>query len=251
MSDPTKSVWLFLLSLIWISVSLAQPVEQFFEEANRAYADEDYVLAVDLYLKIISNGSESGEVYFNLGNAYYKLNNPGNSILYYEKAKLFLEGDPALDQNLRLAQIRIVDKIENIPVLFLEEWWLNLVHLFPMNTFLWLSLSLFVLLVAFIIFRILFSRRSLNRLIYITGTLFSIVLVLSISQIYEFETSRFGIILDDKVSVISEPNFKGTEVFILHEGTKVRINRALDKWLEITIPDGKTGWIETTEVGII
>jgi SH3-like domain-containing protein len=69
--------------------------------------------------------------------------------------------------------------------------------------------------------------------------------------IYEFETTKFGVILQEKVSVVSEPDIDGTEVFILHEGTKVKINRTLDNWLEISIPDGKIGWLQESSLEII
>jgi hypothetical protein len=77
------------------------------------------------------------------------------------------------------------------------------------------------------------------------------MLIISSARIYEFETSEFGVILEEKISVVSEPGLSGTEVFILHEGTKVRINRVLDDWLEITIPDGKTGWLQASTLEII
>jgi SH3-like domain-containing protein len=69
--------------------------------------------------------------------------------------------------------------------------------------------------------------------------------------VYEFETTKFGVILDEKVSVVSEPDIDGTEIFILHEGTKVKINRNLDSWLEVSIPDGKIGWLKQTSLEVI
>jgi hypothetical protein len=81
--------------------------------------------------------------------------------------------------------------------------------------------------------------------------MFIIIFIITVGQIYEFETSKFGVILEEKVSVVSEPGLSGTEVFILHEGTKIKINRILDDWFEISIPDGKTGWLKASEIGII
>ena len=75
--------------------------------------------------------------------------------------------------------------------------------------------------------------------------------MLTIGQIYEFETSMFGVILEEKVSVVSEPDLDGTEVIILHEGTKVQVNRERGDWMEITIPDGKTGWMKSSDLGLI
>ena len=80
---------------------------------------------------------------------------------------------------------------------------------------------------------------------------FLIIAILAVSQIYEFETSEFGIIFAEKVSVLSEPGLSGTEVFILHEGTKVSINRVLDEWYEVSISDGKTGWLKSNTLETI
>jgi tetratricopeptide (TPR) repeat protein len=240
-----------LLILCGVYIAEAQSPETYFENANRAYADGDYQLALDLYSKIIEDKIESGEVYFNMGNAHFKMNNIGLSMLYYEKARLYLEGDPALEQNIRLTQLRVVDKIDAVPILFLEEWWTALLNLFSYNTLLWLTLFLFTLLIVLIITQLFLNRRYLRRLIWIFSAVFFVAFFISVSQIIEIENTKSGIILEDKVSVVSEPNLDGTEVFILHEGTKVSVNRELNDWLEISIPDGKTGWLKTTSIGFI
>ena len=174
----------------------------------------------------------------------------GKAILFYEKARKYIEGDPALEQNLKLAQLRIVDKIEQIPELFLTEWWTKLIHIFSLDTLLWLCFSIFSILIILIMGQLLHSRPIFQRLIWVASILFLLVLIITISLIYEFETTEFGVILAEKVSVVSEPDLGGTEVFILHEGTKVRINRTLNNWSEISIPDGKTGWIEKTSLEV-
>jgi len=234
----------------WLSVQ-AQDPQVLFNEANNAYAKADYPAAIDLYQKILKNGMISGEVYFNLGNAYFKSDRIGYAILYYEKAKKYLDGDPSLDQNLKLARMRIVDQIDEIPVLFIEQWWQELIHLFPINTYLWFCLAFFTLFMLLLILRIFLQRPWLKNLIWITLVLFVATAIFTTSQIYEFETTEFGIILDNKISVVSEPGLGGKEVFILHEGTKVEVNRQLDDWLEITIPDGKTGWVRKSDLDII
>jgi hypothetical protein len=242
--------------LIWvlffgISSLYTQDLDTRFGLANKAYADEDYQQAIELYSKILEEGVESGEVYFNLGNTYYKTNDLGRAILYYEKARRYIDGDPALEQNLKLTQLRIVDKIESIPELFLVEWWTEIIHTFSLDTLLWLNFSLFTTVVVLIIALLLYSRKFFYRLIWVCSILFILVLVITLSVIYEFETTKFGVILEEKVSVISEPDMDGTEVFILHEGTKVKINRNLNNWLEISIPDGKIGWLKQTSLEVI
>ena len=241
------------LMLIYIgtSVLFSQDPDTLFNEANRAYAEGDYQHALDLYSMILENGIESGEVFFNLGNTYYKMNDIGRAILYYEKAKKYIDGDPALEQNLRLCQLRIVDKIEPIPKLFIVQWWSTVTQLFSINTFLWLCLAIFSMLIILIIINLIYPRRYLRHFIWGFTTIFILIFVVTFSRIYEFETTKFGVILEEKVSVFSEPDVGGTEVFILHEGTKVQINRTLNQWMEISIPDGKTGWLNKENLEII
>ena len=180
-----------ILLTVCISFTQAQDLDASFSEANQAYADGDFQLAISLYSKILENGVESGEVYFNLGNSYYKSNDLGKTILYYEKAGKFIEGDPALEQNLKLAQLRIVDKIEPVPELFLIEWWSKLIHVFSLDTLLWLSFSIFTILVLLIIALLLYSRRFFYRLVWATSILFVLILIITLSVIYEWKRFRW------------------------------------------------------------
>jgi tetratricopeptide (TPR) repeat protein len=239
---------ILVLSIAAASVAYAQDPDIVFNEANKAYAEGDYQTAIELYSTILNRGVEGGEVYFNLGNAYFKTNEIGRAILYYEKAAKFIEGDPALEQNLQLSRLRIVDKIEPMPVFFIVEWWTTLTHILSLDTFLWLCIILFSILILFIIMNLLYRNQYLRHLIWTTTALSILIFVITFSLIYEFETTQFGIILEEKVSVVSEPDISGTEVFILHEGTKVKVNRTLNDWLEISIPDGKTGWLRETSL---
>jgi len=97
----------------------------------------------------------------------------------------------------------------------------------------------------------LFTKRLLFRFSWIFLILFSVAIVIFIGRIYLFESNEFGIIFETKVAVMSEPNLGASEVFILHEGTKVQVNRKLNDWLEISIADGKTGWCRADLIGII
>ena len=242
------SVIILFLCLISISAS---DWDNYFTSGNQAYSEGNYQEAIDNYLKIINQGKESGEIYFNLANSYYKINEIGKAILYYEKAAQYLEGDEAVTQNLELARLKIIDKIQPIPQLFLQEWWEIIIHSFSINMYAWFSLGLFIFLLLFIILNVIFNKYFLRRLIWIFSVLFTIILILFISRIYENETKKYAIILEDKVSAVGEPNMNSTEVFILHEGTKVRIIRKTDDWAEITIADGKTGWLKLNCLGVI
>jgi len=238
-------IYLSILLIVLISLDVSgQSYQLYFESANKDYLEGRYEDAIEKYHKILLDNVESGEVYFNLGNAYYKTNQYGRAILYYEKSRKYLAGDDALEKNLKLARVRIIDKIEPVPQLFLRVWWNKILNLFSIEIYAWITFIIFVFLISIIAIRFL-SGRSFNRILAIISSLFIITFFIFLNKVYIFETIQFGIILSQKVAVVSEPNLTGTEVFILHEGTKVQINRTLGEWIEIKIADGKTGWLKT------
>ena len=220
-------------------------------DGNKAYSEGKYEDAVIHYSKIIENDVESGELYFNLGNAYYKLDEIGKSIYYYEKALNFIERDEALDQNLNIAQLKIIDKIEPIPKLFIFEWIDSIIRILSIENWGWLSLILFFFMAIIFSLYLLITKRVLFQFSWIFLILFSISIIIFIGRIYLFESYQFGIIFEKKIAVMSEPNLGASEVFILHEGTKIKINRKLNDWLEISIADGKTGWCKSNSIGVI
>jgi tetratricopeptide (TPR) repeat protein len=246
----TTLFFISLLPLILVSELPAQSAQILFESANRDYFEGNYEQSIEKYQKILENDVESGEVYFNLGNAYYKLDEYGRAILYFEKAKKYLSGDDALEKNLKLAQLHIIDEIEPIPQLFLKVWWNELLNLFSLEFYAWTSLFLFAMLTFLIAINIL-QNRKLKNVIWVVASVVLFVLVIFINKAYIFETTQFGIILSDKVSIVSEPSLTGTEMFILHEGTKIQILRQSGTWLEIKIADGKTGWLNSITVEYI
>ena len=247
----SKNIVIFFLTILFPIIGYTQDFNIYFNNANKLYAEGKYKEAAELYNAIIKNGVESGEVYFNLGNIYYKQDEIGKSILYYEKASRFLQGDESLEQNLKIVKLKIIDKIEPIPKLFLEEWWDTAIRIFPIDIYAWVNLALFIFTLVFISMNIIFNRRIFRNLIWIFSIFFAINFVLFLGKIYESETLQHAIILNDKISVVSEPNLSGLEIFILHEGTKVRINRILDDWFEISLDDGKTGWLKANSLEII
>jgi tetratricopeptide (TPR) repeat protein len=240
-----------LLFILLIQTAFASEWDVYLQEGNKAYSEGRYEDAIENYSKIIDNKVESGEVYFNLGNAYYKLDEIGKSIYFYEKALTFIDGDEALNQNLQIARLKIIDKIEPIPKLFIFEWIDVFLHIISIENWGWVSLILFFSLAIIFSLYIIFTKRLLFSLSWIFLILFSISIIIFIGRIYLFESMEFGIIFEKKVAVMSEPSLGASEVFILHEGTKVKINRTLNDWFEISIADGKTGWCKSTAIGTI
>ena len=249
------TIKIFLILTIVFQLGLAGDLHVLFDEANQFYQQGEYEQAIENYQKILADGYESGSLYFNLGNAYYKLNKVGNARLNYERAAKFFKNDEALDENLKLLQLRLVDQIEPTPKFILNVWWGKIVDLIVIDALIWIVAGLFWL--AIILFSIRYYFRSRGRgerynLLFMSiFILFIFFALISAQKIYNLEKEQYGIITKSTVTSLAEPKPGATEVFILHEGTKIKIERMANDWYEIRLEDGKTGWLERSNLEII
>ncbi len=218
-----------------------------FQKATEAYNRGEYQAAIGFYENILENGKHSAELYFNLGNCYYKLDEIGPSIYYYEKALLLQPNDKETLNNLRFAQNMRLDAIEEMPKTAMAK--LHNAVVLALTFDQWavlaiLMISIFVL--GYIIYYLLHSATK-KRIAFITGTTALFISFFSVAMAYmafqDFKSKEPAIIFDREVAVTSEPNERSEKVFVLHEGTKVNILDSLDNWIKIKIADGQTGWI--------
>ncbi len=242
-----KAVAVFLICFTALTL-FADESEYYFKQGNEFYKQNEFEKAIEQYQKVLALGYESGEIYFNLGNAYYRTDQIGLARLYYEKAARFLKNDEALRQNLGLVKMRLVDQIDVPPKLFLVEWWQAFLDIFPLSLLSWITAGLLWLFLTLLSIRIYLSSRGRGRrlrgLTIISLTALLLFAFILAHKIYLFESEQYGIILRPTVTVHASPNPSGTEVFVLHEGTKVKVLRSTGDWLEIRLADGKTGWLE-------
>lgn len=251
--DLTKKIIIFLLVIV--NSVLAEEWGNTFQQGNQFYQNGEYEQAIDSYLKIIENGFESGELYFNLGNAYYKIDELGKARLYYERASQFLKGDESLVENLKLLKMRLVDQIEPPPKFILSVWRDYVINLFNIEVLLWIEVILLWILLASFALKYYYHSRGrrerLNAIFTMILVIFIIFTLICLQKIYNLETERFAVIMIPSVTLLAEPKLGGTEVFVLHEGTKVKVERQNQNWYEIRLEDGKTGWLETNKIEII
>lgn len=227
-------------------------IESIFQQGNAFYQQGKYEEAIAVYQQILDQDFSSGILYYNLGNAYYRLGDNARAILNYERAKKYMPNDPDLDVNLHLAQLNVQDKITPVPDVIFTVIWKWILHRFSLHEWIRVFLSIYILFGLSISAWILIARergRLRNALRYgamvlglMTGG--SAVCLGSIYQnIYATNTA---IVLDEKAIVRSEPNQNSDEVFTIHTGTKFHIRRQVNGWLEIRIANGNIGWIPNT-----
>jgi tetratricopeptide (TPR) repeat protein len=241
-------VLLFLVVLL-VQSSFADEAALQLEQANQLYRGGDFQNAAVMYEQIAKNGYEGASLYYNLGNAYFKLHNIPAAILNYERAKRLAPRDEDISYNLRLCNLRVVDKIEAIPSLFFVEWWHNLLNLMSSENWGILGIAMLWCTViggaVFMISRSLLLRRSMFPLavVCLIAALFSFVGMVQRSHIEQ--SDQQAIVFSQTVPVKSAPDVQSTDLFVLHEGVKVDVMDNVSSWRKIRLADGKIGWIPT------
>lgn len=229
--------------------------ETLFNNATTAYKNGDYQKAIGLYQEILDNGEHSASVYYNLGNAYYKLNQIANSIYYYEKALLLDPNDPEILNNLGYAQNMALDAIETLPETGLGKFYKGITQKLTFDQWAVASIVfMFLFVIGYIIFYYSdFTRTKRFAFIASMAALFLVVVSISFAyvQYRDYNADQPAIVFADEVGVTSEPNKSGQEVFVLHAGTKVNVLESLDNWNKIRIADGQTGWIPSNDIKLL
>lgn len=242
--------------MFFISVSsLLADVNSVMQKGNELYKNNQYQLAIDEYNKLIKQGYEGASVYYNLGNAHYRLGKIGFAILYYEKALKLSPTDEDIKHNLALAKLGMKDKVDSLPPFFIFNIWEGLLAAFSVSGWTITAYIVFILLLISII--AYFFSRSVNqqRISFFTGAGISAVLILTIVLLMVKMNKEFyiknGIIVESSVTVKSSPDKSSKDEFILHEGLKVRLEDKVDNWVKIRLDDGKIGWILEKNLGQI
>jgi len=239
---------IFLLTVINICISIfSQNVD--LKTANGLYAKGHWEDAAQMYEEIIKTQGVAPELYYNLGNAYYKMGETALSILNYERALRLAPAYRDAQHNLALAQTKIIDNVPQPTSFFVMRWVEKLMNLLSSNE--WLYLGAGMLTVALVLmFFFLFNRRLVVRkLSFYTALLLLAFCVLSCIfagvQKNRLLHHDAAIVINGIITVKSAPDKSGTDLFQLHEGTRVTITGTLDGWSEIRIGNGNVGWVES------
>ena len=225
------------------------------EEADSAYVRGEYQQAVKDYEALLKEGA-SADLYYNLGNAYYRMENITRAVLNYERALLLSPGDRDIRFNLQLAQSKTIDKIVPESEMFFVTWYRTLVNLMSVDGWARTALISLALAVALMLVYLFSGRIWLRKAGFFGGLLLMVVFVVgnifAWQQKKELVFRKGAVVIAPSVTVKSTPAANGSDLFILHEGTKVTItDGSMQGWKEIRIADGKEGWIESKKIEII
>tara|TARA_X000001036_G_C20587374_1_gene769304 strand:+ start:410 stop:1156 length:747 start_codon:yes stop_codon:yes gene_type:complete len=245
----------FLFFILFVNLSFSQQ-NDIFVVANEKYNSLDFVGAIEKYNELLKGGFHSSELYFNLGNAYYKLDSLAQSIYYYEKGLKYFPNDSSLIQNLAYLNNLTIDDIESLPEDIVSKQLNYLLNYFSFNT--WSIITIITAILSCVIFLFYFlSKSSIYKRTYFTIFILSFILTSSLLfvnfKIYNVQTTiEFGIVYKDVIEVNFEPNEKSEVLFEIHEGTKVEVIENFDMdWLKIKLSNGQTGWVIKNQIKII
>ncbi|HAN17745.1 MAG: hypothetical protein A2X13_08325 [Bacteroidetes bacterium GWC2_33_15] len=233
----------------------AQNTDSLWVKANDYFVKNNFEKAIETYQVINNRGLHSAELYYNMGNTYYKLNKIAQAILYYEKAAELAPHNDDIAYNLELANRNVLDKIEKIPVFFITAWGKSFINLFSSDLWAKISIVSFIIALVFISIFLYTRRYGLKKLSFWFGIIIIFTSILSFycsyNQKQKIIKNDSAIIMNPSVTVKSSPDFSGTDLFVIHEGTKVWITDEISEWKEIKLSDGSKGWLKSSDIEII
>lgn len=249
--------YIFTIILAALSLSAAAQSDSLasaarWERAQRAYVEGNYELAAEEYRAIADGGEYSLKLYYNLGNAYFKLGDMGRAILFYNRALRLAPSNEDVRHNLSLAESQIKDRITAVPEFFVKTWMRALRNAMSCTAWSILSLLAAAAFLAMVLLFLLASPIVVRKMGFYGGVVMLLLFVcttsLAVASRNDILSREGAVVLSSAISVKSSPDCSATDLFVLHEGTKLRILTEVDGWYEVVIADGKKGWIESHTV---
>lgn len=223
-----------------------------FEKGNQFYEAEKYPEALDAYRGLLSQGFDGFNLQFNIGNTYYKMKEIPKAILHYEKALKIEPSNKDVQHNLKLAYAKTTDKIEPTKDLIFNRMWQNTINLFNANSWSWIAVMALFLSFLFFLIYLFVTNLSLRRWGFFSGLSIFIISMLCLFFAYQqnnyTNSSKSAIIFTPTVSIKSAPGNGGSVLFVLHEGTKVKLLESSDEWQNVEIPNGNKGWVKASDL---
>jgi tetratricopeptide (TPR) repeat protein len=229
--------------------------DSLYTSAGKAYSEGRFEQALVDYQSIVDLGVASADLYYNMGNAAFRSNKLGYAVLYYEKALKYDPSHQEARKNLSYVSQYKEDELEDVPELFIRTWIRHGYQLFSLRTWSSLAVFFFAVFLGSILIYIFSSRLSLKKTGFFTGLVALLFFVLSLAAAVnrnaEMVAPESAVVVMPSVVVKSSPSLSGTDLFVLHEGTKIRVDDHVGSWTEIRISDGREGWIPSDALAMI
>lgn len=249
---------LFLIALLLLTFlnsvikSEVLNYNELFQKANQHYIRGEFHQAAELYEKILASGYSNKELFYNLGNAYFRLGEYHKSILFYERARILDPFDEDIKFNLQIVNLHNVDKIQEAPKFFLKQVWENLRD--SLSSSQWAIVAIFTIWIASALLILFLFNLSvmLRKISFFSGLFFAFVFIFSTTlglSRYNYEQNHnLAIIFAENAYIKSSPEDTSTDLFILHQGTKVEVLDEIGDWFKIRLANGNLGWIRKNQL---
>jgi len=220
-----------------------------FEQANNAFKEGELDKCIELYQAVLLSDNESWELHFNLGNAYFRSGNTSRAILHYEKAKKLNPDQEDLLINLEMANLKTVDKVESKPELAITTWWNTLLNTNTIDEWgknsIYMSFAALLIMLVFLFTRGLFKKITFFTSLFV-GFISLLFFILGQQQKSLQTKQKYAIVFSPSVTVKSAPEDDGTKIFVIHEGTKLKVIENEGDWSRIALMNGTKGWVKST-----
>lgn len=248
-----RSFLLFLALAALPFAAVAQPTEAvpLLDAGHERFAAGDYQGAVEAYQQALATGYASAPLYYHLGNAYYRLDQLGQAVRYYERARRLRPDAPEIRHNLAMVRAQMLDQFTEAPKPFWLRWWEALVERVGAGPLFVGGLLLYLVAMALLGYRLWTRSRSdwLRRGLAVSLLVGGLLVVMGFAASYYDAHDRTAVVLADAVPLYNTPASDAESTRLLHQGTKLAILQARFDWLEVRLPNGVTGWIEAEAVG--
>ncbi len=244
---------LFILFVVITPAVMAQNARAVFDNANKLYTEEKYAEAAAQYELIVDRYKEhSADLYYNLGNSYYKLNKVGPAVYNYEKGLMLEPGNNAIANNLKFAHQMMLDEVREVPLAGFSHLVQGFTGQLSYDTWAWMAVGFgFLFLAAFAGYYFIPNPLYKRILFFVMLLMLLLMIVSASSGFYEKErlaNERPAIVFATAVPVKGEPKTNASDAATIHEGTKVYVLEELGEWKRVVLPDGNDGWIESAAI---
>ncbi len=218
------------------------------DKADSLYTAGNFEEAANIYNEVLANGLESADLYYNLGNAYFKQGKIPDAILNYERSLKLKPFDKDVQYNLELTQQYTVDKIDALDTFFMKRWVKAFRHKLTSDSWARLSIGLFIGVVLLLLVFTFTGSSLFKRLSFYLSVILLLGVFVSMwassTEKRDITKNVEAIVFSPSVTIKGSPDDSGTDLFILHEGTKVKVIDSVGDWRRIQMADGNVGWLQ-------
>lgn len=249
-----RALLLLLIGVVIATSASAQALDQairHFDDGNIRYRQGDFRGALTSYDHAVAEGFVSGALFLNMGNAYYRLDETGQAVRYYEKAAEIMPRSAELDHNLVIVREQVIDQFSRLPDPFWKEWWQSVIRFFGPSALMAIGMIFYAAATVALAFRIRGGQTPWRRRLLALSTALALVfLVAGFTASVEDQSANRAVVLIDEVALLEGPEGARSGLDI-HEGLVVDVLVIRNEWMEVRLPNGATGWVRSQALGLI